>query len=491
MAESGVCRICLEADPPPIQSGCACRGDAGLAHIACLVQAAESQLAHRGDAVWVECQTCKHYFTGAMKAGLAAAKQSWVAENPNRCPCCASVPASQFVAEARRSVDSNLAQSLMDRGKYTEAESIHRKVLGERRQWLGAEHKHTLVSSGDLVNCLVLQHKFADAEVLSRELLGAAMRVHGPDDRFTITVLGTLGLILSYQGKHAYAEEIQRKTYEDQKRVLGAENPDTIATVGNLAMALLKQDKYAEAEALNREALAMHRRVLGPEHPGTLTHTNNVALSLMCQGKYAEAEAINRELLAVRKRVLGAEHPNTLKTAGNLACCLYEQSKYAEAQEIGQATLASCQRVLGSAHPHTVETATNLEKMRAACADAPTEAAPLAASALAGPVRPLPAGTRVLMQRLVAKPEHNGKRARVLSFDVRTGRYRVALDDGRQLLLKAECVARAGCAAAGCASEEAKNVCSRCEAVRYCSRECQRADWKAHKPACTAPARPS
>ena len=27
---------------------------------------------------------------------------------------------------------------------------------------------------------------------------------------------------------------------------------------------------------------------------------------------------------------------------------------------------------------------------------------------------------------------------------------------------------------------------SRCQAVRYCSRECQRTDWKAHKPACTA-----
>jgi hypothetical protein len=56
-------------------------------------------------------------------------------------------------------------------------------------------------------------------------------------------------------------------------------------------------------------------------------------------------------------------------------------------------------------------------------------------------------------QRLVAKPEHNGKRARVLSFDARTGRYAVALDDGKELWLKAECVARAGCAAAGCASD--------------------------------------
>ena len=103
----------------------------------------------------------------------------------------------------------------------------------------------------------------------------------------------------------------------------------------------------------------------------------------------------------------------------------------------------------------------------------PTNAAAPAAS---GAARLLPAGTRVLVQRL----------ARVLSYDARTGRYAVALDDGKELSLKAECVARAGCAAAGCASEEASSVCgrSRCKAVRYCSRECQRLDWRAHKGAC-------
>ena len=146
------------------------------------------------------------------------------------------------------------------------------------------------------------------------------------------------------------------------------------------------------------------------------------------------------------------------------------------------ATLASCQRVLGPAHPNTLEAARALDHVRAALrATPPTNAA---APAAAGAARPLPAGTRVLVQRLVAKPEHNGKRARVLSFDARTGRYAVALDDGEEMSLKAECVARAGCAAAGCASEEASSVCSRCQAVRYCSRECQRTDWKAHKPAC-------
>ena len=148
------------------------------------------------------------------------------------------------------------------------------------------------------------------------------------------------------------------------------------------------------------------------------------------------------------------------------------------------AALASRRRVLGPAHPHTLKTARNLEDVRARIrATPPTNAA---APAAAPAARLLPAGTRVLVQRLVAKPEHNGKRARVVSFDARNGRYAVALDDGKELSLKPECVARAGCAAAGCASEEASSVCSRCQAVRYCSRECQRTDWKAHKPVCTA-----
>ena len=60
-----VCTICLDGEP--IQSGCACRGDAGLAHIECRAMAA----AHLD--CWAVCTTCGQAFTGAMQAGLAEA----------------------------------------------------------------------------------------------------------------------------------------------------------------------------------------------------------------------------------------------------------------------------------------------------------------------------------------------------------------------------------------------------------------------------------
>ena len=172
--------------------------------------------------------------------------------------------------------------------------------------------------------------------------------------------------------------------------------------------------------------------------------------------------------------MLGAEHPATLVSANNLAGYLSGQGKYAEAEQMLHAALASLQRVLGPTHLITLTAARGLEYVPRHAAD---QFSPPAA---AGTARPLPAGTRVLVQRLVAKPEHNGKRARVLSFVARAGRYAVALDDGKELSLKAECLGRAGCAAAGCASEEAGSVCARWEVARYCSRECQRSDWKVH-----------
>ena len=157
--------------------------------------------------------------------------------------------------------------------------------------------------------------------------------------------------------------------------------------------------------------------------------------------------------------MLGAEHPNTLKIESNLALFLSNQGKLAEAEQLLQATLASCHHVLGPTNPTTLETARCLECICPRPAGAST-------------ARPLPAGTRVLVQRLVTKPEYNSQRARVLSFDTRTGRYGVVLDDGKELLPKVECVRQAGCAtvsaAAGCASEEASSVC-----VAVCAVPCR------------------
>ena len=113
MAHAGACFICLETRPPPIQMGCACRGDAGLAHIGCLIQAAASRAAHGSNAGWWECRTCKQGFTGAIRSGLA---DEWWMRMRDK-------PAEN---EDRLAAAGSLASSLNRQGKYTEAEQMFR-----------------------------------------------------------------------------------------------------------------------------------------------------------------------------------------------------------------------------------------------------------------------------------------------------------------------------------------------------------------------------
>jgi tetratricopeptide (TPR) repeat protein len=436
-----VCIICLDSNPPPIQSGCACRSDSGLAHVACLIEKAVSQQQqHRGGKAWWECQTCGQRFTGTMQTELGEALWSRV--------CDQAEDSGERLAAA-----GILAACRLTQGKYVEAERIEREVLRVQRRMFGEEHLETLNTAARVALSIMHQAhksrstgKFADAERINREVLGA------------------------------------------YRRILGNEHPTTLTSAINLALSLSGQGKHCEAEPIHRDVLGATRRVFGEEHLETQTAASSLALSLSEQGKYADAERIYREVLAIRRRVLGENHPETMKSAYNLALSLSFQGKNAEAEDRFQAALEAYRRVLGSAHPDTLQCAYELEYVRSqmrAKPPAKTGGNVGATTARAAPHR-LPAGTRVLVQRLVAKPEHNGRRARVLSFDGRTGRYAVVLDDGKELSLKPECVARAGCAAAGCASEEASSQCSRCQAVRYCSRECQRADWRAHKRVCAA-----
>jgi tetratricopeptide (TPR) repeat protein len=312
------------------------------------------------------------------------------------------------------------------------------------------------------------------------------MLVYGAEHPNTLSTAENLAMSLTGQGRFADAERIHREVHGVQKRVLGTDNPETLASAANLAHSLSTQGRYDEAEVIEREVLGMRNRVLGTEHPNTLMSANNLAQSLSRQGKHAEAETIQRKVLLVMKRMLGIEHPSTLTSSNNLATTLANQGKYAEAEQSLQAVLDASKNVLGTTHPDTLTIARSLDSLRAHLRGKPWSNA--AAPTFHSVAQTLPAGTLVLLQCVVTKPEHNGKRVRVLAFDARSGRYTVALDNGKELSLKAKCVALAECAAKGCTVQEARSMCKRCQLVRYCSRECQRTDWKVHKSVCSAAA---
>jgi hypothetical protein len=269
-SEDKTCIICLSAEPPPIQSGCACRGAGGLAHVECRAEAAAHRMAEimAGDRWW-GCGMCGQFFSGAMRLGLA---ETW----------------------------------------------------WSRSQGLPDDDECRLAAANNLANTLIDNCKFTEAEALLRETLAVQRRVVGPDHYSTLKTLASLASALNKQGKSDQAEVMGREVLALRRRVLGPEDPDTLATACNLAMALQKQGGYVEAEKILREVLEVNRRVLGPNHVNTMSVASNLANALFCQDKYAEAETILRQVLAGRRRVLGPQHPHTVMAAESLAFCVGE-----------------------------------------------------------------------------------------------------------------------------------------------------------------------
>jgi tetratricopeptide (TPR) repeat protein len=348
-SDANACFICLGDDEPlPIQSGCACRGDAGLAHVECRAEDAAHRTASRSEYNrWFTCGTCGQLFTGAMKCKLAEAWWSTAQRLPKE-------------DDQRLAAAMNLANSLRSQGKFTEAETMHRETLEVQRRMLGPEHPDTLGTAINLANTLNDQHRYTDAETMYREVLVVKRKKLGPKHPDTLGSATNLANSLNDQGKYPEAEALHREVLAAKKRVLGPEHPHTLMTAYNLALSLEKQGRYAEAEAMHRKTLPVWRRVLGPEHPTTLGTINSLATAIESQGRLAEAEAMFRETHRDLRRVLGAEHPNTLMTGHNLISVLFSQGKFAEATTLSRDILAVERRALGPTHPTTVLTAENL-----------------------------------------------------------------------------------------------------------------------------------
>jgi hypothetical protein len=304
---ASVCIICLDVgDPPPIQSGCGCRGDAGLAHVGCRAEAAAHK-GRSGDIMgWQVCMTCDQKFTGQMAMGLADVWWS-------------AVKGFDEEDEERLIAGNVLASALDQRGRHAECEEMCRELRAVQHRMPGPDSVTAMNSAHLLGDALSSQDKYVDAEVVYREVLSKQREHLGGEHPNTLATLANLGNVFLAQGKLDDALAASQNVREIQERVLGAEHMNTLITISNIAITLQHLSKHQEAEVLFREVISVRQRVFGPEHPATLESRRSLCGSLYCQKKYGEAEADCREVLAAFHRVLGADHPKAVTTSELLA----------------------------------------------------------------------------------------------------------------------------------------------------------------------------
>lgn len=298
-------------------------------------------------------------------------------------------------AENRDTVEAlnYLGNLLRSKGQFADAQALLRKTLAIRERTLGEEALETVNTVNDLANILADTADFAGAEALYRRALAAREKSLGAEHPSTLASINNLAVLLQEKGDYAAAEPLHRRTLEARKRTLGAENLETTQSMVNLAIVLRSLGGSPEVEPLYRQALAAFDSLLGPEHPDTLATTNNLANLLSAKGDYAGAEVLYRRTLEARERTMGPEHPDTLVSINNLADLLNLKGDRAEAAALCARALEANQRTRGPNHPQTIRVAYNFSTLRAAQWNF-TEAHRLAKLAVDGAQVSLPAGHR-------------------------------------------------------------------------------------------------
>ena len=306
----GPCIICLENDPQPIQSGCACRGHAGLAHIECRIKVAEhaqqSSTDYWGAKEWTECGTCHQIFSNAM--GLGIDLKRWLQ----------SLQRSE-VDYDRVLAMMSMSQTLIGCSKFVEAESISREAAALAFHVCGDNGPRVALDATFQVGtALMKQGEFHKAEPILRECHKMSVDINGSDHSTTVSRADHLGKCLWSMDRYAEALAIFQPNFVVCKRMYGQEGQLTLMAAMDVAKCLTALRMLDDALTVLSKYVPIFKRVLGPEHALTLQICADYACTIALSGRCAEGEAMLVETIAVQTRVLGYHHTMTRRCMADL-----------------------------------------------------------------------------------------------------------------------------------------------------------------------------
>jgi hypothetical protein len=238
------------------------------------------------------------YVRGAYEAASVSYRKSWTA----RCVALGDEHPDTLTAK------SNLASTLVDQGKASEARALEEEVLSVRRSVSGEEHPDTLTTMNNLASTMQAQGDLPGARALHEQVLSVQSRELGLEHTNTLATMLTLASTRRAQGDLVGARALQEQVLSVQSRELGPEHTNTLTTMNNLAVTLHALCDFVGARALQAQVLATCRLTLGDEHPGTLTAMSNLATTQATQGDSAAARALVDDALPIALRTLGAQH---------------------------------------------------------------------------------------------------------------------------------------------------------------------------------------
>jgi len=290
--------------------------------------------------------------------------------------------------------------------------------------------------------CMIKRGKVAEALAIQTDLVHRARAEYGEKDPIFLRMAYNLALSRSATGHDAGpegAESLLSLVYETQKSELGQCHEATLLTGEALGNVLARLRKHREAAELLRHVVSATRRLLGDGSRRTRTGMSLLGTALFHTEEHVESEEVYRALCTAHETQSPVNGPELTQARIGLIQAIAGQGRLGDSLALVKGWGFDLDNLDGPFAP-----------VIAIIRAAQTQRDPRRGGPTSGPS--VPHG-----------PSHTGLGGPTDTIDPRIAR----------------------CDGAGC-TRPPSSLCVRCRSARYCSKECQRGDWKRHKPLCNA-----
>ncbi len=234
---------------------------------------------------------------------------------------------------------SNLGFALMNQEKLSESEAVLRECLPAESEGEPSEAE-VQVSSG-LAEVLRIQKKYSEAESLIRKVLDKLNRAGVSSSVSSAKMLAYLGPIIQRQSRGGNrlveAEAVLRQALAIYQKLVSTEEFRYLYVEQSLAHVLLEKRQLEEAETLIRHVAANISQQFGPSHVQTALANAELAMIYSAQGRYNEAEPLLKMAHLAYKKAFGNTSSFTVDVQALLVDNLKKQGKNREAQKFERA----------------------------------------------------------------------------------------------------------------------------------------------------------
>jgi CHAT domain-containing protein/Tfp pilus assembly protein PilF len=254
-------------------------------------------------------------------------------------------------ASPRVTMSNNLAQLLITRGKWDEAEQLYLNSLEE----CAGDDDVSREQRANVLNGYGCALDEIGRTEEARTLLERAVELHRgrdePDLEALASCYGNLGSILFELGDYRSAEDADREALRLKSLVFGERHPETASILKSLGLSVMNQGRTAEARQLFEDALEIATETRGPDSRLVASVLKSLGSVHYRTGSLAEAEHHYSQGAALYEDILGPDHPGVALDQLHLAWVYEAQGRTTEAIAAYRRALAVARATRDPANP--------------------------------------------------------------------------------------------------------------------------------------------